>query len=172
MSANNKIFSSKQENMVAKYMGWKVVTGSGSRPFAPGDVNGENFLVECKTHNDEQENIVFYKKHWIKISEEARAKHRFPALVVDNGTQDLSNTWVMLPKRILFEDDVFKIFGLVNTARTDSTITFKHAVATSLYKSGYAEDKINYFPEWCNGEQVAIMPLTEFRKYYEEQYES
>jgi hypothetical protein len=66
---NKKQFSAKQEKMVADYMGWKVVTGSGSRPFNPGDVNGNNFLVECKTHIEEQLNVIFYKKHWKKISE-------------------------------------------------------------------------------------------------------
>lgn len=170
MPSMNKIFSAKQENMVAKYMGWKVVTGSGSRPFAPGDVSSYNFLVECKTHNVEQENIVFYKKHWIKISEEAQAKHKYPVLVVDNGTQTSDNTWVMLPKRMLAGDSVFRIFGLTNTSRSDSTITFKHSTAQSLYRLGHQDYRINYFPEWCNNEQVAIMPLVEFKTFCQEEF--
>ena len=170
MTVNTKIFSSRQEKMVADYMGWRVVAGSGSRPFAPGDVNSFNFLVECKTHTEEQESIVFKKTHWAKISEEATAKHRYPALVVDNGSQKSQNTWVMIPKRILADDEVFRIFGLTNTAKTDSTVTFKHSAAQSLYKLGYNEGHINYFPEWCNGEQVAIMPLSEFRSYCEKEF--
>ena len=156
--------------MVAKYMGWKVVSGSGSKPIEPGDVKNYNFLVECKTHTEEQENIVFYKKHWIKISEEARAKHKYPVLVVDNGTQRSDNTWVMLPKRMLTGDTIFRIYGLVNTAKTDSTVTFKHSVAKSLYKLGHQDGKINYFPEWCNGEQVAIMTIAEFKEFCQEEF--
>ena len=171
MTSLNKVYSSKQEKMVADYMGWKVVTGSGSRPFRPGDIDSYNILVECKTHTEEQNNIVFYKKHWIKISEEAQSKHKYPILVVDNGTQLAKNTWVMLPKRLLTDDSsLFRIFGLVNTARSDSTVTFNHSVATALYKSGYTENKINYFPEWCNGEQVAIMPLNEFKVFCKDEF--
>ena len=46
----NKEASYKQEHMVADFMGWSVVTGSGSRPFTPGDISSDHFLVECKTH--------------------------------------------------------------------------------------------------------------------------
>jgi hypothetical protein len=163
---NNKISSEKQEHLVAEYLGCKVVSGSGARPFNQGDVTGYSFLIECKTHNTEQQNIIFYKKHWIKISEEAIAHGRFPALVVDNGTQSIKNTWVMIPKRILADNSVFRIFGLTNTSRTDSTITFKNTLAMTLYQSGRSEDRVNYFPEWCNREQVAIMPLSEFKELY------
>ena len=156
--------------MVAKYMGWQVVSGSGSKPIEPGDVKNYNFLVECKTHTEEQENIVFYKKHWVKISEEARAKHKYPVLVVDNGTQKSNDTWVMIPKRMLSGDTIFRIYGLVNTAKSDSTVTFKHSVAKSLYKLGHQDNHINYFPEWCNNEQVAIMPLDEFREFCQEEF--
>lgn len=167
----NKEASSKQEKMVAEFLGWKVVTGSGSRPFTPGDVNSDHFLVECKTHIEEQDNIVFYKKHWDKISTESRTINKYPALIVDNGTQKSKNTWVMIPKRMLPDDGVFKIFGLVNTARTDSTITFKHSAASLLFKLGHNDKKISYFPEWCNGEQIAIMSLEEFREFYQQEFE-
>ena len=170
MSSMNKFFSSKQESMVAKYMSWKVVTGSGSRPFAPGDVNSYNFLVECKTHNEEQDNIVFHKKHWKKITEEARAKYKYPVLVVDNGTQKAGNTWVMIPKKMLSGDSVFKIYGLENTSRTGNTITFNNLSALSLYKTGHQDNRINYFPEWFDDEQVAIMSLEEFKTFCQEEF--
>ena len=35
---NNKYYSDRQEKMIADYLGWKQVVGSGSRPFTPGDV--------------------------------------------------------------------------------------------------------------------------------------
>ena len=166
----NKEASNLQESMVAKYLGWNTVVGSGARPFRPGDVQNEHYLIECKTHTSEQQNIIFYTKHWDKISKEARSINKYPALVVDNGTQKSHNTWVMVPKRVLPEK-VFKIFGLVNTAKSDSTITFRHESAKSLYKSGYNDEKISYFPGWCNQEQVAIMSLSEFKKFYEEEFE-
>jgi len=170
MEQSKKESSNKQEKMVADYMGWKVVKGSGSRPFAPGDVNSYNFLVECKTHIDEQESIIFYKKHWKKISEEALSKHKYPVLITDNGTQKSNNTWVMLPKRMLSDDSVFKLFGLSNTSRSGNTVTFSHIAATSLYKSGHTDNRINYFPEWFDDEQVAIMPLAEFRDFCKEEF--
>ena len=168
----NKEASAKQEKMVADYMGWKVVSGSGSRPFAPGDVKNNNYLVECKTHIAAQDKIVFHKKHWEKIGIEAQAVHKYYALVTDDGTQRSNRTWVMIPRRVVPDDTAFRLFGLVNSARSDSTITFNHTAAISLYKSGSSDKKINYFPEWCNGEQVAIMPLEEFKKFYVEQFES
>lgn len=167
----NKEASSKQEKMVADFLGWRVVTGSGARPFTPGDVNSDHFLVECKTHVEEQDNIVFQKKHWEKISIESRTVNKYPALIVDNGTQKSKNTWVMIPKRMFADDKVFKIFGLVNTARTDSTITFKNSAASLLFKLGHHDKKTSYFPEWCNGEQVAIMSLEEFRNFYQQEFE-
>jgi len=166
----NKEASKLQEDMVAKFLGWNVVSGSGARPFKPGDVQNEHYLLECKTHTTEQTNIVFYTKHWEKISIEARSTNKYPALVVDNGTQKSQNTWVMIPKRVLPEK-VFKIFGLVNTAKSESTITFRHEAAKSLYKAGHNDDKISYFPGWCNNEQIAIMTLSEFNKFYEQEFE-
>ena len=62
MPSLNKICSAKQEKTVADFMGWKVVSGSGSQQFAPGDINSYRFLLECKTHTDVQDTIVFYKK--------------------------------------------------------------------------------------------------------------
>ena len=169
---NKKEASDKQEKMVAGYMGWSVVSGSGSRPFLPGDVKNEHYLVECKTHVDLQEKVVFYTKHWKKISIEAQSDHRYPALVTDIGTQKAEHTWVMIPRRVIPEEEAFRIFNLVNTARTDSTVTFNHNIAANLFRLGYQEGHINFFPEWCNGEQVAIMPLSEFQKFYHDQFES
>lgn len=168
----NKEASTSQENMVANYMGWRVVTGSGSRPFRPGDVQNDHFLVECKTHTEPQEKIIFYTKHWAKISEEAQAKHRYPALVVDNGTQKSQNTWVMLSRSVIPDDRAFRHFNIPNTSTSGNTITFNHSAVSNRFKLGHQLDRINFFPEWCNNEQIAIMPLEEFKKFYVEQFES
>lgn len=156
--------------MVADFLGWRVVSGSGSRPFTPGDVNSFDFLVECKTHTEPQDKIVFKQKHWAKISEEAHAKHRYPVLVVDDGTQKSQNTWVMVPRAIIPDERAFRIFNIPNTSRSGSTVTFDHTAVLGLFKLGHQPDHINFFPEWCNGEQIAIMPLEEFRTFYQQEF--
>lgn len=158
--------------MVSDYMGWDVVPGSGARPFNPGDVSSTHFLVECKTHIAEQNNVVFNKKHWTKIVEEATAKHRYPALVTDNGTQKSDGTWVMIPIRLIPSEDSFRLYGMDNTARRGTTITFNYRSAFDIYKATRSENLIYYFADTFNGESVAIMPLYEFRKFYKEQFES
>lgn len=170
----NKEASSKQEHMVAKFLGWKVVTGSGSRPFRPGDVQNDNYLVECKTHTKEQKNIVFYRKHWEKIVIESRSVNKYPALIVDEGSQIAENTWVMLPKRVITRESTAQILRLVNTSTSLNTITFANSGARDFYKSVYIDDngKINFYEDDFGYESVAIMPLSEFKKFYQEQFES
>lgn len=169
---NNKLFSSRQEKMVADYMGWRVVSGSGARPFDPGDVVNSQCLVECKTHDTEQTNIVFRKTHWKKISSEARAKNRYPVLITDNGTQKSYNTWVLTSARFVGTSDVNRIDGLVNTSTKGTTITFKHGSALSLFNTNYIEGKINYLSETWDNDLLAIMPLEEFKNFYIKEFES
>ena len=158
--------------MVSNYMGWSTVSGSGSRPFNPGDVNSIHFLVECKTHVEEQSNVVFRKTHWKKIVNEATSKHRYPALVTDDGTQKSENTWVMISRRMLPDEDSFELQGVNNTARTDATITFNHRCAFEIYKTCRSDNLIYYFLGKFDDDAVAVMPLYEFRKFYKEQFES
>jgi len=165
---NNKLFSSRQEKMVADYMGWKVVSGSGARPFDPGDVVNAHCLVECKTHDTEQANIVFRKTHWQKISTEARAKNRYPVLITDNGTQKLRNTWVLISVKLTDIGNANRIDGLANTSSKGATITFKHDNALSLFNTNYIRGKVNYLSATWGNELLAIMPLEEFKNFYEE----
>ena len=95
ISKSKKYYSSKQENMIANKLGWRVVTGSGARSTHPGDVESDEWLGECKTHESLGHKIVFYQSVWKKISDEASSKYKFPALFVDDGSQISSNTWVM-----------------------------------------------------------------------------
>lgn len=97
MSQNlsSKYFSSKQEKMIANSLGWSVVSGSGSRNLHPGDIQSDEWLGECKTHEKPGHKITFYKSVWDKIVDEAISKYRFPALFVDDGSQTVENTWVM-----------------------------------------------------------------------------
>lgn len=95
MTTGTKHFSSKQENLIADLLGWKVVTGSGARSLHPGDIQSDEWLGECKTHETPSHKIVFYSSVWKKISDEAISKYRFPALFVDDGSQTVRHTWVM-----------------------------------------------------------------------------
>lgn len=90
-----KDFSSKQEHMVARYLNWKVVTGSGARSTFPGDVIGDKWLGECKTHVIPGHKLVFDLGAWTKIKNEAASKFKYPVLVSDDGSQKESNTWCM-----------------------------------------------------------------------------
>ena len=169
----NKEASYKQEHMVANYMGWRVVSGSGARPFKPGDITSDHFLVECKTHTELQDRICFKRKHWEKIAIEAQSSTKFPILVTDNGTQDSKYTWVMLPLRIINNCAVpNSIDGLCDTSRKGTTVTFDPFDAMSLYKSKSADGQISLFiARWgAEGECLAIMPLSSFKEFYDREF--
>ena len=82
-----KYYSNKQETTVASYLGWSVVTGSGSRSTLPGDIQSDEWLGECKTHETTGHKIIFYHSVWTKLQDEAISKYKFPALFVDDGSQ-------------------------------------------------------------------------------------
>lgn len=121
-----KYYSSLQEKMIADYLGWSVVSASGARHFEPGDIKSSEWLAECKTHTKETDNVVIDKEVWKKIANEARGKMRKPVLFVDNGTQELKNTWAIFPKRLYYNDDI----ELITPKFSESTkkITFKHSI--------------------------------------------
>ena len=97
----NKEASDKQEKLVANYLGWKQVTGSGSRPTHPGDVVGKEWMGECKTHTKPRKTITLKKSVWNKICEEAYSHHKFPSYFIDDGTQTYDGTWVVFKECIL-----------------------------------------------------------------------
>ena len=170
---NNKYYSERQEKMVANYMGWRVVPGSGARPFTPGDVNSYNFLVECKTHTTETHNVAFYKKHWVKIQTEARSKYRRPVLITDNGTQLAEYTWVAIPLQILPIDNANAINCNLNQTPSDNTIVFAHSDALEMFKNSRKDDvAVNYLLLGFGDDEVAVMPLEEFRHFYRQEYET
>lgn len=167
---NNKFYSDRQEKMIAKYLGWGQVVGSGSRPFTPGDVNSYHWLGECKTHDTEKSNIVFLKRHWSKINEEAVAKGRFPVLFTDNGTQLYDNTWVMLPLSVFDSSIVNIIEGLKNTSTKGTSLTFNLADAKELYRKNSADGKYNMFKHTWDNRELAVIPLMTFRYFIEEYF--
>lgn len=98
---STKDYSSKQEHLIASSLGWRVVSGSGSRAFHVGDVWSDTWLGECKTHIDPGHTIVFNQSVWKKIRDEAMAKGRYPILFVDDGSQSIDHTWCMIPSYTL-----------------------------------------------------------------------
>ena len=128
MSENqNKIYSSKQENQIAKYLDWKVVSGSGAR-FCPGDVISEMWLGECKTHNRPGYKIEFRASTWNKIYLESVSLMKKPVYFVDDGSQNLTSTWVMFPWLPLQDVSKFKYPGRVGSSIRFDSENLKHAI--------------------------------------------
>ena len=164
---NNKYYSNRHEKMIADYLGWKQISGSGARPFAPGDINADQWLGECKTHDTVKDNVVFYKKHWFKICEEAYSKGRLPILFVDNGTQLSKDTWVMIQFNLIPPEIVNIIDGLKNTSTKGNTLTFDQTDTKTLYQVNTVSDKVNVFKIFWDKE-LAVMPLETFQSFVQE----
>ena len=99
-----KDYSYKQEHKIAAALGWHVVTGSGSRVGHPGDIIGEQWLGECKTHVSGNHPITFKASVWNKIKDEATAVFKYPVLFVDDGSQELSKTWCIVSNTVKVSD--------------------------------------------------------------------
>lgn len=95
MLSRNKEVSSKQEKLVAKYLSWNVVSGSGARPTRCGDIISSNWVGECKTHQTVKSKIVFQVKWWSKLCDEAASLRKYPVLIVDDGSQSIEHSWCM-----------------------------------------------------------------------------
>lgn len=167
---NNKYYSNRQEQMIANYLDWSQVVGSGSRPFTAGDVNSSHWVGECKTHDTEQSNVVFMKTHWLKLTEEAMAKKRFPVLFTDNGTQRADNTWVMTSLGIFDPTIVNIIDGLKNTSTKGNSLNFDLESTKALFKNNAKDDKLNAFTITWEGRKLAVTTLETFRDYIKENF--
>jgi hypothetical protein len=164
---NNKYYSNRHEKMIAEYLGWKQISGSGARPFAPGDINADQWLGECKTHDTVKDNVVFHKNQWFKICEEAYSKGRLPILFVDNGTQLSKDTWVMIQFKLIPPEIVNIIDGLKNTSIKGNTLTFNQIDTKTLYQANTVSDKVNVFKIFWDKE-LAVMPLETFQSFVQE----
>lgn len=73
--------SNLQEKELAKFLGGKVVAGSGCGNFDAGDVDNGLFLIECKTTTKPQTSFSI-KRDWMNKIEEQRFESglRFSAL--------------------------------------------------------------------------------------------
>ena len=165
---STKDFSSTQESRVAAYLGddFHVVAASGANPSNPGDVVSENFIIECKTHTTKDYKIIFNHKVWDKIKQEAISQRKTPALVTDDGTQDMAKTWVLMDakmvpptiKKYLATEQIVKHIG-------KATISVPESELADIYYKRYRDyhsDDVAYIG-WDARTLVAIMPIRIFR---------
>lgn len=95
---STKDFSNAQESMIASFLGWKKVPGSGAADFHAGDVVSDKFVGECKTHEVAGSKVVFRQDVWNKISNEAMVLGKLPVLFVDDGSQEWRRTYCLVRK--------------------------------------------------------------------------
>lgn len=169
MKSNTKDYSTIQEKLVADCLGrdFHVVSGSGAAPCTPGDVIGPDWLIECKTHVTVLPNLIFNRNVWKKIKEEAFAKHRHPALVTDNGTQKLSETWILIresdaPKHRLFPTKVIDI----NLRSTVNTIIDIATLKSTIRESNRDSQCFMFHCIRCklDSDTCLVMPLSTFEE--------
>lgn len=151
---STKDYSSKQESMIADYLGWKVVAGSGAAKCHPGDIIGDGWLGECKTHQTTGHNIFFSQSVWKKILEEANKEHRSPVLFTDDGSQKSNRTWCIFPYFRI--DDTWVMHSL--------DIKFKTNITMSLNKLQelYPDDSHICYIAALGEHKVGILPLRLF----------
>ena len=85
--------------MIAEYLGWKTVAASGARDFHKGDIVSDEWLGECKTHMKEVERYTFDYAVYQKVADEAMSKFKKPILFVDDGTQKIESTYVLVSEK-------------------------------------------------------------------------
>lgn len=130
MEHPTKYYSSIQEKAVADALGWKTVSASGSRPGHPGDVISDEWLVECKTHVKQQNKITFKLDVWDKLVIEATSVFKYPVLIVDDGSQKLSNTWCLINLR---QTPFTCLSYYTSEAAFIKNISFKHSAMYDNY---------------------------------------
>ena len=64
-----RYFSSKQEKKVAKTIGGNIVPNSGAIRFGAGDVQTDDWLIECKTKTTPSKSMTI-QKEWLEKNEE------------------------------------------------------------------------------------------------------
>ena len=125
MAKGNKLYSDRQEITVANYLGWEQVTGSGARPTFVGDIVSESWLGECKTHISPGHKIIFRFDVWDKLDKEASSRFKDPVLIVDDGSQKVENTYVMLKLKHPPEDRTPEDYSTKASFRFDNNSDFR-----------------------------------------------
>lgn len=158
-STNTKFHSSIQEKLISSYLGWHVVSGSGSRLCRPGDIISDEWLGECKTHTTKDNKLVFLMSVWNKIREEAVSQYKCPALFVDDGSKRIDKTWVMFSTNA----NPFTAFAYTMIdQKVGASLRFDHYTMLSTYSSGVLGIQFN-----CN-KTICLTTLPKFKQLLEE----
>ncbi len=86
MNKPTRFYSNKQEKAVAKAISGRQTANSGATPFRKGDVETDNWLIECKTCISPRPSFTIQQSWLDKNKEEAFAMHKdYNALCFDFG---------------------------------------------------------------------------------------
>ena len=168
---STKSYSEVQETRVAKYLGWNTVVGSGARDFHPGDVTNDAWLGECKTHMSITPTLKFLRSHWKKIQAEALQQGKYPALIVDDGSQRLDRTWVMFPCRLITSENSSEV-TMVADIKCGVNITFKLDIVADKYSklcldtSANISDSAIIVNAYYDSEIVGLVPISVFQSMF------
>ena len=166
---STKYYSSKQENAIADYLGWRVVSGSGARDCHPGDIVSDSWLGECKTHTSSGRQISFNKFVWHKICEEAQSKFKFPVLFVDDGSQSISKTWCLFSYTLICKSS-YTTIDEMHLYPKKTNIVFDHSEMMQGYKQ--LQEHLNeYIVIMCgelDGQKIGVVPLEIFNTMFGE----
>lgn len=163
MENPTKYYSNKQETVVANYLGWKRVAASGARPFNKGDVVSERWLCECKTHTAKVDDYKILFSVWRKVEQEATSCMKRPVLIIDDGTQNISNQCAVIS--MTFYDVPYKLLSYDMIRGNDLSIhqnaksfVFSHNVFLNMRKEEYCiRVKVNDI-------DIVVMPIEIFRE--------
>ena len=154
MERSTKHYSSEQERIIAKYLGWKTVPASGAREFDKGDIISEDFIAECKTHTSVGHRIKFDFRVWKKLNNEAMSCMRTPVLFVDDGSQTIEGTWAAIHAKSIPLSSELPLKSGDKAFLNSQSISFP-------YQS--ADNEVWIFNVPNSKDKLAIMPLRTFR---------
>lgn len=164
---STKFYSNIQETTIARFLGWHVTSGSGSRPYHQGDIYSENWLGECKTHVTPNDKIVIHKKVWDKIQSEAQSNFKYPVLFVDDGHQSTDHTWCVFPYIAVVLHQVSR--HLVNSVHVNnSSLRLSHSELSAEYNSCFQNNLLGVCVVSWHGQMIAICPLSVFSELFGE----
>lgn len=105
---NTRKYSNIQEKQVAKILNGKKNVNSGATAFIKGDVQLQNFLIECKTVTQPKSSVSIKHDWLIKLKKEAFAMNKPYSMLAFNFEPGGKNFYV------LDENFIKYIIDLVN----------------------------------------------------------
>lgn len=90
-----RYYSDRQEKQIAKAVGGKQVSNSGSTPFSKGDIKNSQWLIEAKTTTSSKSSFSIKKDWLLKNKEEAFAMNRQYSALAFNFGPDEENYYII-----------------------------------------------------------------------------